>query len=391
MRTAFLVRVVAWWFVLCVTSVAAQASEFELITQAPNGAKYQRLSGARGIRMTGMITPGDADKLRAMLERLSAESPVKADQPLGFVEMSSMGGDLSEGFKIGMLLRKYRMVSIVRQRDFCMSSCAFAFLGGNAHRSPSVYPEDCNLEIGGKVAFHNFWLNRAGLREVTSDDPVASRMQGFADARGGAALLVQYAGDMGLPPNFVASLIGRPVEDFQYIETAGQFISFHVCPIGIGRPSTPPDVQAKNVCANALGELPKGEPVMTSMTAVQAKLYMLQRMQENMQPSKAKGRLIEQLRNAVRSKDDIDKLYDDLSAAGVALPEIMGPTFEVGTEQNGSYEPACYVSLSLKDPDKFDIVVQGPRGFTGPPHEPPESARRLFLYSRDDMINPRPH
>jgi hypothetical protein len=31
----------------------------------------------------------------------------------------------------------------------------------------------------------------------------------------------------------------------------------------------------------------------------------------------------------MRSKDEVDRLYDDLRAAGVALPELVGPTFEV--------------------------------------------------------------
>ncbi|HTR84396.1 MAG TPA: hypothetical protein VMI56_07940 [Reyranella sp.] len=391
MRPASLIRVPLLCFLLCVASLTARASEFELITQTPAGAKALRLGGVPAIRMTGMIVTGDADKLRALLEKIAADTKPKPGEPLTFMEMSSMGGTLDEGFQIGTLMRKYRVIAIVRQHDFCMSSCAFAFLGGNAHRPSSPYPTECNLEIGGKVAFHNFFLNRAAIREGTSEDPVASRMQGFADARGGAAMLVRYAGDMGMAPNFVASLMGRPVEDFQYIETVGQFLSFHVCPIGLDRPTAALDVQAKNVCVNSLGKLPEGKPKVTPMTAAQAKLYMLQRMQDNMQASKAKGRLAAQIASATRSKDEIDKLYDDLSAAGMALPEIMGPTFEIGTELDGGYEPACYVSLSAEEPDKFDIVVQGPRGFTSPPHDPPQNARRLFLYSRDDVINPRPH
>jgi hypothetical protein len=279
---------------------------------------------------------------------------------------------------------------VVRKGDLCLSSCALAFLGGNVHRVPSVYPSDCNVEIGAKVAFHNFFLNRNGLRDATSADPVASRLQGFADARGGAAQLVKYAGDMGLPPNFVASLMGRPVEEFQYIETVGQFLSFHVCPIGLGRPTTPPETQARNVCINSMGspEAPAAVEV-RAIPREEAKLQLLERLQASMQASsRARGRLAAQLSSGavMRVQAEIDRLYEDLRAAGVALPDIVGPTFEV---TGLARDTACYVSLSPDDADGFDVALLGPRGFADPPRQPPQNARRLFRYDRDDVVNPK--
>jgi hypothetical protein len=341
------------------------------------------------IRLTGMIETGDAAKLEAELVRI-ARAAGRRDGPLTVIELSSMGGSLTEGFEIGALLRKFRLIAVVRKGDLCLSSCALAFLGGNVHHVPSVYPNDCNVEIGAKVAFHNFFLNRHGLRDITSADPVASRLQGFADARGGAALLVKYAGDMGLPPNFVASLMGRPVEDFQYIETVGQFLSFHVCPIGLGRPSAPLDAQARNVCVNAMGsaETPPAVEVRT-IPPEEAKLYLLQRLQANMQSSRARGRLAAELTlgAVMRSRAEVDRMYDDLRAAGVALPEIVGPTFEV---TGLAPDTSCYVSLSVSDTDNFDVTLFGPRGFAEPLRLPPENSPRLFLYDKNDVVNPKP-
>jgi hypothetical protein len=279
----------------------------------------------------------------------------------------------------------------VRQRDLCISSCALAFLAGNMHSPSPLYPAECNLEIGGVVAFHSFFLNRNGLRESTSVDPVESRLQGFTDARGGAAMLAKYAGDLGLPPSFVATLIGRPVDQFLYIETVGQFLSFHVCPIGIDRPAVPIAMQAGNICRNSMaGPIPLDQLVVTAIPAPETKLYLLQRVQQNMQSSKSKGRLAAQLASGavMRVKDEIDRLYDDLRAAGVALPDIVGPTFEVGFKVSGNYEAMCYVSLSSDDPDKYDIALQGPRGIAEPTRLPPENSRRLFLFDRDEVINP---
>jgi hypothetical protein len=340
-----------------------------------------------------MIELGDADKLRGVLVKLQGNVG-KTDGPLAVVELSSMGGSLTEGFLIGALLREFKIIAVVRRRDFCMSSCALAFLAGNMHREPpEKYPRECNLEIGGKVAFHNFFLNRSGLREGTVDDPVESRLQGFADARGGAALLVKYASEIGMQPNFVAGIMGRPVDDFQYIETVGQFLSLHVCPIGVERPAAPMEAQAANICGNSIGLRETIGPLRARLLKPEdVKLYLLERVQSYMQNSGARGRLASQLASGavMRVREEIDRLYEDLRAAGVALPDIVGPTYEMTQDTSGAARIMCYVSVSQSDPDDYDVVVPGPKGFAEPPRTPPRNSRRLFLFDQKDVINPRP-
>ncbi len=369
-----------------------QAADIAVNARTATGALV-RPGDLPTLRLTGRLETGDAEKLRAILTKLAVPAPANAENPVAIIELSSIGGSLTEGFEIGTLLRKFKVIAVVRKKDLCLSSCALAFLGGNVFRVPSIYPNDCNLEIGGKVAFHNFSLNRNGLREVTSDDPVASRLQGFSDARGGAAELIKYAGEMGLPANFISSIIGRPVEDFQYIESIKQFLSFRICPIGVSRPAIDLPAQANNVCNHSIGWRESPAALEAKVIPMpQVKQYMLERVQENMNAAKAKGRLAAQLGDGavMRVKVEIDKLYDDLRAAGVALPSILGPTFEVGRRRDGGYEIVCYVSLSPENPDAFDVVVQGPKGLSEPVRLPPENARRLFLFDQSDMINPRP-
>jgi hypothetical protein len=346
------------------------------------------------VRLTGVIGPGDADKLRKVLDKLARAQSVRPEDPLTTIELSSMGGSLTEGFEIGHLFRQYKVISVVRSHDLCMSSCALAFLGGNIHRVPVNYPTRCNVEIGSKIGFHNFFLNPNGLAASTENDPVASRFQGFLDARGGAASLVRYAADVGMPPSFVASLMGRPVDQFQYIETVRQFLALNVCPIGLGRPAAPLEQQARNVCRNALGgPAPASDLEVSEIRADQAKRYLLEVLQAEMLASgRSRGRLASLFANGavMRVQEEIDRLYEDLRAAGMALPDIVGPTFEVGSAQSGKYEPICYVSLSASDPDSFDVVASGRRVLSDPPHLPPGNARRLFLHDPDEVINPRP-
>lgn len=345
------------------------------------------------LRLTGMIEPGDAERLRTLLSKLKEIGPPKPGMPLATLELSSVGGDLSEGVRIGELLRSYRVVAVVRQRDLCLSACALALLGGNTVRTGAAYPFDCNVEVGGKVAFHNFFLDRSHLRRTTSDDPIASRLQGFADGRSGAAMLIKYAADMGLPAAFAVNLMARPVEEFQYVETIGEFLALNLCPIGLERPRLPLSHQAANVCNNSLATpAPLSAVIVGQIELPRARQYMLERVQDGLNAVRARGKLADQFAtwSVMRSKDEVEKLYDDLRAAGVALPDIVGPTFEVAVNEAGHVRAACYVSLSTTDPDRYEVVLQGARGLAEAVRKPPANARRLFLYDRQAVANRRP-
>ena len=387
-------------FALAFVAAALNARELHastIVSLPPSGPQgYSlRTDGQESprLRLTGMIEAGDAEKLREQLIKLQASSPAKSGMPLATIELSSLGGNLSEGIRIGELLRSFKVVAVVRKQDVCLSACALALLGGNAVRTAAAYPSDCNIEIGSKVAFHNFFLDRSALRSGTHDDPVASRLQGFADARGGAAMLIRYAADMGLPPNFVANLMARPVEEFQYVETIGELLALNLCLVGLERPALPMSHQAVNVCNNSLAApAPLSAFIVGPIAAPQARQYMLERVQAGMNAAKAKGKLADQFAtwSVMRVKDEVDKLYDDLRAAGVALPELVGPTFEVSLNQSGRVRPACYVSLSATDPDRYEVVLQGERGLTEAIRKPLANARRMFLFDRLTVVNQRP-
>jgi len=386
-----LLAIVVLW--ICQSTVNAATILTE--TMASPGAKSavaartMPASRQHTIRLTGLIERGDADRLRDVLTGLGPSVASMSDTPVTTVELSSLGGDLIEGLRIGSLFKELRVFAVVRRGDVCLSACALAFIGGSSRNVPPSAVGRCNLEIGGKVAFHNFWLNAPAVRASTSPDPVASRLQGFADARGGAAKLVSYAGEMGIEAKFVGNLMGRPVEHFQYVETVEQFLSLDICPIGLGRPKVALALQAENVCNHSIGWPSASSLEATEIPARHVRRHLLERVQSNMLLAKAKGRLTSQLASwdVMRVDEETGRLYDDLRAAGVALPDIVGTTFEIRQARDGGRETVCYVSLSAKDPDNFDVVIQGPKGLSQPRLLPPESGRRLFLFDRKDVIN----
>ncbi len=90
----------------------------------------------------------------------------------------------------------------------------------------------------------------------------------------------------------------------------------------------------------------------------------------------------------MRVREEIERLYEDLRAAGVALPDVVGPTYEVGRDVQGEHQTACYVSVNPDDPDDYDVVVQGQRGLTEPSRTPPDNSRGFSSTTPKDVVNP---
>lgn len=84
----------------------------------------------------------------------------------------------------------------------------------------------------------------------------------------------------------------------------------------------------------------------------QAKRHMLESIQRNMASLKVNDARSSQLASCAVMRDErsIDNLYADLRAAGVRLPEIVGPVFEVSGYRSGGQDTQCFVSLSADAP-----------------------------------------
>ena len=70
--------------------------------------------------MDDVIVPGDASQLSALIVQKGLKTGL-------WVHMTSRGGDVSESYAIGRLLRKQQATVT---HGYCASSCVFAFLGG---------------------------------------------------------------------------------------------------------------------------------------------------------------------------------------------------------------------------------------------------------------------
>jgi len=345
------------------------------------------------LRLSGPLRRGDAEAMREALARLKASSPPHDDRPLATVELSSLGGDLDEGLRLGRLFRDHRVATVVRRHDICLSACALAFLGGTSHREDGERAVDQRLEIGGKLGFHTFYLNADSGRAPTAGDPVQSRRQGFSEARAATASLVRYAADLGIDPRFVANMMARPQAELTYVNTVGDFLLLKVCPIGLAPPAASLAEQARNICNHATGWSDPATPAdVRALAPPQARRTILETIQQNMLSLRVRGALSDQLASwsVMRVERSIDALYADLRAAGVRLPEIVGPVFEVGGYGSAGGEMQCFVSLSPDDPDKYAVAIRRPTKWSHPAHAAPEECRGLYRHDRDAEINKRP-
>lgn len=344
------------------------------------------------LRLTGRIEEGDALKLRKMLTHIKAATPPVPGSPLATLELSSDGGDVYEGLNIGYLLREFDVATVVRKGDLCLSACALAFLGGTASHAPPAAVVHRSIEIGGQVGFHNFYPNPGSAKLPPASDAKAGVVIGFNLATGGSSLLVGFAAMMSIDPVFVARLLGRPSEEWDYIDTGGRFVKLAICPVGPGLPSVMERTAATNICNHATGSFDRADPTQARrISASETQRYFLEVVQRNVSAFDLKGPLARQLAAVISSRDSslIDSVYSDLRLAGVPLPELMGPTFAVSGYVAAGSQFQCHVSLSLDNPNKYDVAIEGPAGMSRAFRTAPPNCRMLFRYDRDELLNPR--
>jgi hypothetical protein len=343
------------------------------------------------LRLTGMIEAGDAERLRTILAAIRARSTARAGAAMATIELASLGGDVYEGFKLGYLLREFDVAAMVRSGDVCMSSCALAFLGGTASHKDSRFVSARTIEVGGAVGFHNFFLNTNNAVNREAASPQEGILKGFNQARGAASTLVRYIKTMGVDASFVARLLGRPSEEWEYIDVAGEFIDFTTCPKDLRRVVPAPLQRAINICINATGaDVARDKiPDAHALTAAEFRRMLLDHIQRNIEANSTRGPLAPQLSRASRDAKTLDAVYSELRSSGVPLPEIIGPAFVVSGIGAGEYELECHLTVAKDDSGRFDLVLSGPMGLARALQMPPRSCPHIFAFDREDMLNPR--
>lgn len=366
---------------ICLAGVpAAVAASVEL---APTPGVYATpdLAGvAHTVRIAGTIEKGDSDTLRALLMRLTNGRPDKAG--LIVAETSGRDGDYYEAMRIGQILRDFRVVTVVRKGEECLSACVLGFLGGSAREyladglpAPRRY-----IEAGATMYFRNYYAKRP-RGEPAPNYPVQS--------------LIDYSVRMGVERGFTTRLAALAPDELAHVASVGDFMVIRACPIGLPPATASLAVQATNICTNASQWFDPDAPHTTApVTAFAAKRLLLEAARQSAYRGKGdRGRDLGQQiagRTYMDSEEATDRLYRDLRAAGVSLPELSGSIFEVSGYRTGLYRMECLVSFAADNPDKYALLVAAPvSGWLAPMmRELPLSCPELLRHAGNEVINP---
>jgi hypothetical protein len=384
-------RLVWGCFAALCLSFAVPTAAFAVLVQVkpqPSVHAEGELAGAvHTLRITGLIEKGDSEIVRDQLTRLTGGWP---DGGLLVAETSGSGSNYREAMLIGQILRDFRVVTVVRSGEECSSACVLVFLGGSGrtYAAAGTPVPRRYLEIGASLHFRNYFPKRA-QGEAAPNYPVQA--------------LIDYSVRMGVDRRFTARLSAFAPDAPVPIRTVADFMLIHACPIGLAPPAADLQRQASNICNNATQWFdPAGPHRIDPVTVLAAKRVLLEAARENAWRSRDdKDRDLGQRltgRLYLESEEATDRLYAQLKAAGVSLPELSGTIFQVSGYRTGRYGMECLISFPADPsgkadrPDKYTALLAARVSSWLAPmvHEVTSPCPDLLRHDGQEVINPPP-
>lgn len=168
----------AIFFVLSQTPAKAQNDQMEFFVDQSENARFFDLvhnGGVRRVYASGVITDGTTERFLTFVQINGIDNAL--------VHLSSPGGSLAEGIRLGKAIRSLSFSTTVGDRtdektetSVCASACAYAFAGGTS-RFLSDYT--------GKLGIHQFYSS--------SDSQLSEQ-----DAQIVSGVIVAYLSEMGI-------------------------------------------------------------------------------------------------------------------------------------------------------------------------------------------------
>jgi hypothetical protein len=112
------------------------------------------------IQLKGKIDDGDTFDLQAYIAGLPKKAHV-------VVYLSSPGGNLAEGMRLGRFFYAHKIETVIEAKTFCASACALAFLGGRDDTTGK--PRRTKASNSG-LGFHSFSRDFDKDKSYTADD-----------------------------------------------------------------------------------------------------------------------------------------------------------------------------------------------------------------------------
>ena len=167
------------------------------------------------IELQGRIAPGDADRLRATLDKHAFEPWYEFDQIV--LSLDSKGGSFAEAIALMDLLRERNVKTYVDADATCLSACAITFLGGTSASVDSQFASR-TLRPGGQLGFHAPALAVADAPNV----PLSGLNAAYASALRDISALVARSDDFELPDGLLVDMLATPPQEILMIEQVQQ-------------------------------------------------------------------------------------------------------------------------------------------------------------------------
>ena len=193
------------------------------------------------IEASGEIVEGDAERLKAFAEPYSLGG---LDSPRFTLSLTSRGGNLLEGIRLGEAIRSIGLPTRVRAGHVCASACAISYLGGKAVgvTSDAVWRE---LEPGAVLGFHSFYT---GAQKISLINETLGQVRIIN------ALIAEYASRMGnVDPGLLGSLLNTPPERIEVIDTPREIEGLGIRLVG--EPPRPPRGWALTACRDTVAKM----------------------------------------------------------------------------------------------------------------------------------------
>lgn len=178
--------------------------------------------------LVGEVVEGDAERFRSAIDALGGQD----HDDLNFLLcLDSPGGSLSEGLKIGQLIKDNYFATYVPESAECLSACAIAFMHGRVAYWESVV----NHRMIHPTARLGFHAPRLVLPEIGGPIPAelidasyASAVSIIADLSRAASFPVNQSEIATIPLSLLAEMLDTPPNSFVYVDHLYQAFAWDI-------------------------------------------------------------------------------------------------------------------------------------------------------------------
>lgn len=203
------------FLIAALVGVKSYAADFSVIPKSGDPEEFARF------KMTGPISPGDVDRLVALLDQELQD--YYWDTHYVTLTLDSPGGSFNEALKLMDLLKERQIGTRIQEDASCMSACAVAFMGGSRVVA-NMFRMSRIVEPGGRLGFHAPSLNIGGEAMV----PAQLLQNSYESALSAISGILDRRERFEIQTSLVEKIIETPPSEMFIVETVDDFARWDI-------------------------------------------------------------------------------------------------------------------------------------------------------------------